>query len=61
MIAAMQASGFSIRAIASTLGMPWTTVQRWKTGSCPNFEDGRAMLRLFESKRQCIKVPVRIF
>lgn len=58
LITAMQDAGYSLRDIAGALAVPHTTVQRWQSGrdymgrlspSTPNYEDGRALLRLFET------------
>ncbi|GAC1664485.1 MAG: hypothetical protein PVS3B2_00170 [Candidatus Dormibacteraceae bacterium] len=50
-IEAMHELDFSERDIAAALGVPRDTLRRWKRGSCPNFEDGQALLDLFETLR----------
>lgn len=61
-IDAMMEAGFSLRQIGSALAVPHSTVQTWRgRGSCPNYEDGRALLQLFEMVQKLgVLPPVRI-
>lgn len=59
-ITAMQDAGYSLRQIGSALAVPHSTVQAWQRGACPNFEDGRALLTLFELARPFVPSAVRI-
>lgn len=69
LITTMQDAGYSLRDIAGALAVPHTTVQRWQSGrddngnlrpGIPNYEDGRALLALFERVRPTLKTSVRI-
>jgi len=59
-IQAMQDAGFSLRQIGGALGIAHSTVQKWQLGSCPNYEDGRALLVLFETVRPYVEKAVRV-
>lgn len=59
-ITAMQSAGCSLRQIAGALAVPHTTVQKWQQGATPNFEDGTALLRLFETLRPLIPHAVQL-
>lgn len=51
MISSMQTAGFSLRDIAGALALTHSTVQRWTEGTTPNYEDGKAFLRLWDTVR----------
>lgn len=55
LIAEMQDAGFSLRALADALDVPKTTLQSWKAGREPGYEDGRALLELVELLAQWTK------
>lgn len=59
-ITAMQDAGFSLRQIGSALGVAHSTVQKWQLGSCPNYEDGKALLVLLETVRPFLNQAVRV-
>ena len=64
-IATMQAAGFSLRQVGDALGVPHTTLRSWQVGirgkppACPNYEDGRALLEVFELLRSYIEAVGR--
>lgn len=59
-ITAMQQAGFSLRQIGDALGVAHSTVQSWQKGATPMYEDGRALLALFEHARPYLTDAVRI-
>ncbi|MDP9124025.1 MAG: helix-turn-helix domain-containing protein [Pseudomonadota bacterium] len=48
LIGELQAAGFSLRQIGGALGVAHSTVQHWLGGSCPNYEDGKALIQLHQ-------------
>lgn len=45
-------TGYSSSALAFVLNVPRSTLNSWeRKGCCPNYEDGRAIMKLFESCR----------
>lgn len=60
LISAMQRAGFSLRQIGDGIGVAHSTVQSWQKGATPMYEDGRALLALFEKARPYITEIVRI-
>lgn len=59
LVKSLSEGGFSLRDISRAIAVPHTTVQRWGEGSCPNYEDGRALLKFFDGVRTCVP-PTRI-
>ncbi|MDP9124026.1 MAG: helix-turn-helix domain-containing protein [Pseudomonadota bacterium] len=65
-IASLQAAGFSLRQIGDALGVSHTTVRSWQVGirgkgpACPNYEDGRALLEVFELLRPYLEAVGRV-
>lgn len=41
--------GFTVYGIAGCIGVPDSTVRHWKLGTHPNYEDGRALVILYEA------------
>ena len=50
-VAELRSYGCSLRGIAGALALAHSTVQNWEHGSCPSFEDGKALLQLLERTR----------
>lgn len=48
-IVALGYSGYTQESIAASVGVARTTVQAWKSGCSPRWEDGEALLILFET------------
>jgi len=54
-------AGLSLRQIGNGIGVSHNTVDAWRSrGSCPNYEDGRALLALLEAMRPHLREPLRI-
>lgn len=47
-ITAMQLAGLSLRGIGGALALTHSAVKGWKLGSCPSYENGRALLKLWD-------------
>jgi DNA-binding transcriptional regulator YiaG len=41
--------GYSTGEIAMALNVPRSTLWQWEQGSCPNYEDGRALLKMLDT------------
>jgi DNA-binding transcriptional regulator YiaG len=57
-IESLRKAGFSTSEIALALNVPRSTVWSWENGSVPNYEDGRALLKMLEPKITTIKLAV---
>lgn len=67
LITAMQEAGYSLRDIAGALALPHTTVRSWQVTapgregpSVPTYEDGKALLQLFNAVSSTLKGAVQI-
>ena len=45
----LERSGYSHYAIGISVGSPKSTVQGWKQGSTPKFEDGERLIELWQT------------
>jgi DNA-binding transcriptional regulator YiaG len=52
----LRMAGYSTSEIALALNVPRSTVWSWEQGSVPNYEDGRALLKMLEPKVITVQV-----
>ncbi len=58
LIRQMRAAGLSLRKIGRAIAKSHSTIQKWERGSCPNFEDGKALLQLVDQVKASGRFPV---